>query len=103
MEVKIFYSWQSDLPNATNRGFIQTALENAAKIIRADNSLKIEPVLDRDTMGVSGTPDIAETILNKIKEANVFVADVSIINKSSSLEKPQTQMFYLNLAMLGKF
>ena len=27
----IFYSWQSDLPNSTNRGFIQAALEQAAK------------------------------------------------------------------------
>ena len=25
----VFYSWQSDLPNATNRGFIEDCLERA--------------------------------------------------------------------------
>jgi hypothetical protein len=29
MRVTIFYSWQSDLPNNTNRGFIERALEKA--------------------------------------------------------------------------
>ena len=76
----VFYSWQSDLPNSTNRGFIQKALENAAKAIRTDESVEVEPVIDRDTQGVAGSPNIAETILEKIKAAHVFVCDVSIIN-----------------------
>lgn len=49
---KVFYAWQSDLPNSTNRGLIQKALENATKAIRADDSIKVEPVIDRDTAGV---------------------------------------------------
>lgn len=77
----IFYSWQSDLPNATNRGFIQKALENAARSIRNDDSIKVEPVVDRDTLGVPGAPDIASTILAKIEQAEVFVCDVSIISQ----------------------
>ena len=32
----IFYSWQSDLPNPTNRGFIGKALQNVAKEIQTD-------------------------------------------------------------------
>ena len=78
----VFYSWQSDLPNATNRGFIQKALENAAKSIRDDDSIQVEPVVDRDTSGVPGSPDIARTIFEKIEESQVFVCDVSIINQS---------------------
>lgn len=77
----VFYSWQSDLPNATNRGFIQQALENAAKALRKDGSLQVEPVVDRDTIGVPGSPNIAETIFGKINQASVFVCDVSIINQ----------------------
>lgn len=77
----IFYSWQSDLPNATNRGFIQTALENAAKAIRKDGSIHVEPVVDRDTLGIPGAPDIASTILAKIDQAEVFVCDASIISQ----------------------
>lgn len=75
----VFYSWQSDLPNATNRGFIQTALENAAAGIVADATLAVQPVVDRDTQGVPGSPDIAATIFAKITASDVFVADVSIV------------------------
>jgi hypothetical protein len=77
----VFYSWQSDLPNATNRGFVQQALETAAKALRADDSLRVEPVIDRDTQGVAGSPDIASTIFSKIAKAQVFVCDVSIIGR----------------------
>ena len=53
MRKTIFYSWQSDLPNATNRGFIQKTLEKAAAAISSDESIDVEPVVDRDTAGVA--------------------------------------------------
>lgn len=74
----VFYSWQSDLPNPTNRGFIQAALEKAAKAIANDRSNDDVPVIDRDTKDVPGAPYIAKTILAKVAAADVFVADVSI-------------------------
>jgi len=77
----VFYSWESDLPNSTNRGFIQRALEDAAKSIRNDDSIKIDPVIDRDTSGVPGSPDIANTIFSKIDASDIFACDVSIINQ----------------------
>jgi|GEM_PF-5745276 len=84
--MKIFYSWQSDLPNASNRGFIEKALENVAKTIRKDRTLDIEPVIDRDTAGVSGAPEIVGTIFSKIEQADVFACDISIINGTDSLK-----------------
>jgi hypothetical protein len=75
----VFYSWQSDSLNATNRAFIQDALEKAAAKIASDNSIAVEPVVDRDTKGVAGAPDIAATIFAKISAADIFVADISII------------------------
>lgn len=80
---KVFYSWQSDLPNSANRGLIGTALENAARSIHNDDSIEVEPVVDRDTSGVPGSPDIASTIFAKIEQAQVFVCDISIINSES--------------------
>ena len=80
MASMVFYSWQSDLPNSTNRGLIHQALERAAKEIRSDNSIAVEPVIDRDTAGIPGSPDIAATILEKIDNCEVFACDVSIIN-----------------------
>ena len=71
----IFYSWQSDLPNATNRGLILIALERAAKAIAAAETV----VVDRDTQGIPGAPDISKAIFAKIDKADVFVADVSIV------------------------
>lgn len=88
MKQIVFYSWQSDLPNPTNRGFIQEALESAAAIIAADASVEIEPVVDRDTQGVPGSPDIASTIFSKITAADAFVADVSIIGRTNSRSTP---------------
>jgi hypothetical protein len=76
----IFYSWQSDLPNATNRGFIEDSLNRAAKAIHGDDSIRIEPVIDRDITGVPGSPDIDLAILRKIEQADIVVCDVSIIN-----------------------
>ena len=43
----IFYSWQSDLPNNTNRGFIHDVLKKAVGNIR--KTMKIDADLDRDT------------------------------------------------------
>ena len=83
-DYKVFYSWQSDLPNATNRGFIEKSLETALKSIRNDDSLEIEPVIDRDTWGLPGIPDIAESILDKIEQCQIFVCDVSFINQGHS-------------------
>lgn len=78
---KIFYSWQTDLPNSTNRSFIQKAFENAAKSIRNDNSIEIDLVIGRNTVGVPGAPDIASTIFGKINASDIFACDVSIINQ----------------------
>lgn len=84
MKCNIFYSWQSDRPNSTNRGLIQDALEGAAKDLKQDEELIVEPVIDRDTAGVAGSPDIGTTIFSKIDEAAAFVCDVSIINQKVS-------------------
>jgi hypothetical protein len=86
----VFYSWQSDLPNATNRGFIQTALEAATKTLRDDGSVEVEPVVDRDTAGVPGSPDISSTIFGKIDQALIFVCDVSIIDQGVRDERRLT-------------
>lgn len=68
MKVSIFYSWQSNLPNKTNRSFIQAAIEAALKEINKDN--RIVACIDRDTKDELGSPDIRTSIFNKIIIAN---------------------------------
>jgi|MTBAKSStandDraft_1061840.scaffolds.fasta_scaffold12236_3 hypothetical protein len=79
MKFTIFYSWQSDLPNNTNRGFLESAIEKAIKDIGKDENFEIEPSLDRDTKGAPGSPNISQTILKKIQACDLFIADISIV------------------------
>jgi hypothetical protein len=81
----VFYSWQSDLPGNGNRNLIETCLTRALEAIGKDATTSIEPVLDRDTAGIAGAPDIATSIFSKIARADVFVADVSIINSGAGM------------------
>lgn len=82
-EIKIFYSWQSDLPNSTTRGLIQSSIDAAVKGLR--DTIAIEA--DRDTQGAYGSPDIVQTIFSKIDECDVFVADVSCVSVYNPLDK----------------
>jgi hypothetical protein len=84
----IFYSWQSDLPAEHNQHLILSALQDAASQIRADGSLSVEPVVDRDTAGVPGTPDIAAVILDKIENCDVVVCDVTPIGIVGPQSRP---------------
>jgi hypothetical protein len=82
-EAVVFYSWQSDLPSKTNRTLIEDALRIAADAVKADGSLTVDPVVDRDTQGLPGSPDIGEAIFDKINRATAFVCDVSFINQGT--------------------
>lgn len=83
----VFYSWQSDVKQ--NRSFIQDALEKAAKQIKA-SSVGIEPVIDRDTKGVAGSPDIKKVIYDKIEKDQAFVGDLTLINPRAGKKRRPT-------------
>ncbi len=85
---RIFYSWQSDLPNRGNRNLIETALKSALKQLSADGGLEVEPALDRDTKDVPGSPAIADAILKKIDSCAVFIADVTPIGQLGGKSLP---------------
>ncbi|MBL8918104.1 MAG: hypothetical protein JNJ54_04515 [Myxococcaceae bacterium] len=84
--ITIFYSWQSDLPNRTNRGFIRDALEAAARKVRQDGSLSVDARIDSDTQGIAGSPEIHSAIFAKIDAAQCAVFDVSIVRRDSLLK-----------------
>ncbi|BDG72529.1 hypothetical protein Rmf_24580 [Roseomonas fluvialis] len=58
------------------------------RAIGREDDAKILPVLDRDTAGLPGTPDITQSILTKISASDVFVADVSIIFQGTTRPTP---------------
>lgn len=84
----VFYSWQSDLPNNTNRGFIETALKKALADLEKDPDVQDSPRFDKDTAGIPGSPDIVNEILAKIRAADVCVFDVSIVAENQARKLP---------------
>lgn len=92
MPKTVFWSWQSDRPARETRGLIREALTQALASLAAEVSDADRPedgsklVLDHDTRGLPGSPDIAAAILEKIEAAAVFVADVTPI--AVSIPKP---------------
>jgi hypothetical protein len=85
MPSTIFFSWQADTKTRSGRNFIERALTRAASRISEDTEVE-EAVregltVDRDTMGVAGSPPIVETIFRKIDQAAVFVPDLTFTGK----------------------
>jgi hypothetical protein len=88
----VFYSWQSDIANNINRGFIQKAIQDAIEEINQEKKLEI--FLDQDTRGECGSPDIVNTILRKIDNSDVFIADVSSISNNDKKSFPNPNVMF---------
>ncbi|MBD2662998.1 hypothetical protein B6N60_00526 [Richelia sinica FACHB-800] len=86
--LNIFYSWQSDSPSSSNRSLIKNALNKAIKSLNKNSEdIKIEMRIDTATDNLSGSPDIAASIFEKISNSHIFICDATIINPLSPLEK----------------
>lgn len=88
--MKIFWSWQSDTPGRVGRHFVRAALKEAIERLKEAPDVQ-EPTsaearedvhLDHDREGVTGSPDLARIIFEKIERSRVFVADVTLVGKS---------------------
>ena len=76
----VFYSWQSDLEGKYNRNFLEDAIEKSIKRVNQNTAKGPWLSLDKDTRGVPGSPDIVNTILQKIDRSVCFIADVTLID-----------------------
>jgi len=102
--MKIFWSWQSDTPGKTGRFFVREVLDDAVERLKEKNEVD-EPQeresksalhVDQDRQGVAGSPDLAATILKKIKETAVFVADVTPVGEVLSGEENSKKKKIIN-------
>ncbi len=94
MQVKIFYSWQSDSAKKYNRYFIEDCVNRAIKKLKLDFEVHVEWNLDRDTKGELGTIDIVQTILKKIDECHIFIADITLINEKGQKRTPNPNVLF---------
>ena len=74
---RVFYSWQSDLPDLDNLKLIRNALSQAATAMNSDHAMNLHVVVDEATRDVPGSPDIKDSIFKKIREADAFVCDLT--------------------------
>jgi hypothetical protein len=79
---KVFYSWQSNTEEKSNRYLIRDALEKAIR------SLNLDLELDEATRGQPGSPMIFEAICQKITTCAMFVPDVTFVGRSADGRKP---------------
>lgn len=79
---------RNDSPGNTNRNFILDAFETAIAGINRDEATEVEPVIDRDTLGLTGSPGISHSTFEKIDGVSVFVPDVLIIDPSTTRLAP---------------
>lgn len=84
MPFKVFYSWQSRTSEETNLKFIRRCLQKAIQQIKKDlKDDSPEMILDRNTDGQSGAPFVPQTLEEKIRSCDVFVADTTFIIKAN--------------------
>jgi hypothetical protein len=87
MTKTVFYSWQSDRNEKSNRYFIKTCLEMAAKKLKKELGIEETLRVDHDTKGIPGIPEITKTILDKIDQSTIFVADITIVARTKAGKK----------------
>lgn len=99
--MKIFWSWQSDLPGKVGRFFVRDALEAAISALNQEREIeepeRPEAILDHDRKNVSGSPDLANIILEKIRNSEVFVADVTPVGQTDA--SPPKKLINPNVAI----
>jgi hypothetical protein len=79
-KVVVFYAWQTDSPGRTNRHAIRSALRTAfSKLEEEFSDSGLELTLDEATRGRPGSPNIPQTILQKIEQSSIFVCDLTTI------------------------
>jgi hypothetical protein len=88
----VFYSWQSDLPRKITRDFIHEAAVAAVARMGIGLVLEESPRLDHSTDGVSGLPSIGDTILGKIDQCGMFIADVSFVGRTNRGDRQKKLM-----------
>ena len=85
MASTVFFSWQADTPPRVGRNFLKGVLEEVCAAVAVDTNLAEahrELEVDSDTQGVAGQVPIVDTILKKIDNAAIFVADLNVRHRA---------------------
>ena len=86
MSNSIFYSWENDLDHKTHKNFIERCIKCALNEL--ENEAMVYMDYDRDTKNRLGSPNIVNTILDKIDKSVLFICDISFVSKTEKKQYP---------------
>ncbi len=89
-KIRIFFSWQSD--KGESKKTIQTELKNVKKRLVADG---IVLIVDQDTRDRIGTEKIEVSVLQKIYDCDIFIADLTPVAKVNVEESDGSNRYKL--------
>ncbi|MGM5631088.1 hypothetical protein O2K51_09310 [Apibacter raozihei] len=85
MKINIFYSWQSTTSTVYNKNFIRKCIDKAIKNLKNKPELKgVEYYINDSVRGEPGSPPVAGKIFERVKECEIFIADLSVVNNEQS-------------------
>ena len=82
MAFTVFYAWQSDRDPYLCKDLIREALDEAKAKLAQETGIEVE--IDQDTQGVTGSPSMPDTILEKIANCGALVADLTLTHTSAT-------------------
>lgn len=80
-QFNIFFSWQSDIEE--NRTIIRKGIKEACEKLN-----QYDIIIDEATRNVPGSPTIEKTVMDKIKNCDVYIADITPITQSNGKQIP---------------
>ena len=84
----MFFQISSELESLhETTGFFNSLLDEAAKSLQAPSTLEEAPRVDAGMEGISGTPEVASVMFDKIGAASLFVGDVTLVATADSSKK----------------
>jgi hypothetical protein len=75
----VFFSWQSDTDDSSNRRLLKRSLDQVCAKLTVPAVAELSPRVDSGMSGVSGSPEVASVMFQKIDSATVFVGDMTLV------------------------
>lgn len=101
-EFRVFFSWQSDLCQKSTTRAIRKAIDEACKKLRRARGVVVKR--DESTFDLPGSPYIPFAIAEKIRKADIFIADITPVARLGAKALPNPNVVYelgLAVAHLG--
>ena len=86
MELNLFYCWQGQTNKGRDRVYLRKCIDEVvAQINKSYGQFSI--IIQESSEGIGGSPEVVSEIKNRIENCDIFIADISIVNPYSRIEK----------------